>query len=252
MYELYYWPEIPGRGEFIRLAFEDTGTPFVEVVADPSRGVAELQRFLTGSPDALGVDGPLPLAPPFLRDGRLVLSQVANILQYLGPRLGLVPDDELSRLRVHQVQLTLADLVLEVHNTHHPISNGLYYEQQKAEALRYSQSFLSMRLPKFLGYFERLLQQNAAGAGTHLVGKDHTYADLSLFHVLAGLQYAFPNTFQQLAPQHPGLLALRARVAARPLLAAYLASTRRRAFSAHGIFRHYPELEASHSAPVVS
>lgn len=243
MYELYYWPGIPGRGEFIRLAFEDTGTPFVEVVEDPARGVPELMRFLSGSPEALGVDGPMPIAPPFLRVGSLVLSQVANILQYLGPRLGLVPDDELSRLRVHQVQLTIADLVLEIHNTHHPIANGLHYEEQKTEALRYAHNFVSVRLPKFLGYFERLLQQNTLGAGMYLVGTQHTYADLSLFQVIEGLHYAFPHTMQSLAPQLPGLAALRARVAARPLLAAYLASPRRRKFSEHGIFRRYPELE---------
>jgi glutathione S-transferase len=243
MYELYYWPGIPGRGEFIRLAFEDTGTPFVEVVADPNRGIAEMQRFLASPPETFGVEGPIPLAPPFLRVGRLVLSQVANILQFLGPTLGLVPSDEHGRLRVHQVQLTIADLVLEIHNTHHPIASGLYYEEQQTEALRYTANFLNVRLPKFLSYFERTLVQNGAGNGTHLVGAEHTYADLSLFQVLEGLHYAFPKTMKRLMPSYPALQALRERVAARPLLAAYLASERRRKFNEHGIFRHYPVLE---------
>lgn len=247
MYELYYWPGIPGRGEFIRLAFEDTGTDYCEVVADPARGLIELQRIMSGYLEAFGLDGPAPLAPPFLRCGRLVLSQVANILLFLGPRLGLVPEDEEGRLRVNQLQLTLADFVGELHNTHHPIATNRYYDEQKTEALRYTQNFLQVRLPRFLQYFERVLTQNPQGDGSILVGAHHTYADLSLFQVLEGLHYAFPAAMRVYGPQHPALERLRARVAARPRLAAYLSSPRRRAFNQHGIFRHYPELDLAPS-----
>lgn len=240
-YELYYWPHIPGRGEFIRLALEEGGAPYVDVARKPEAeggGRPAVQKMLEQA-----ADGRTPFAPPILRHGSVLISQTANILLYLGPRLGLAPEDEAGRLWTHQLQLTLADLTVEAHDTHHPIAKSLYYEEQKAEALRRAENFRTLRLPKFLGYFERLLAGNPSGGGRRLLGAEFTYADLSLFHVLDGLQYAFPVAMRRLLKDHPRLAALHAEVKARPRIAAYLASPRRLSFNQQGIFRHYPELD---------
>lgn len=238
-YGLYYWPQIQGRGEFVRLALEEAGAPYVDVARrrGPKGGVPAMMKLLRARPGALE-----PLAPPFLRAGRLLIAQTANILAFLGPRHGLVPDDEASRLRALQLQLTIADLVAEVHDTHHPVDTGRYYEDQRPEARRRAAAFRSERLPKFLGYFERALQR----AGNHLVGRRLSYVDLSAFQVVCGLEYAFPRALARLAPQVPLLLRLRDRVAARPRIRAYLGSERRIPFNEMGIFRHYPELDDPH------
>jgi glutathione S-transferase len=236
-YQLFYWPEIQGRGEFIRLAFEDAGVAYDDVARRPG-GMRAMQRILEGKER-----GALPFAPPFLRAGKLVLAQTAAILQYLGPRLGLVPRDEAARFEVHQLQLTLADLVAEAHDAHHPIASSLYYEQQKAPARLRARDFVGERIPKFLAYFERALARNAQGKRRWLVGRDRTYADLSLFQVVAGLQYAYPNAMARLAPRHSRVMDVHARVAQRPRIAAYLSSRRRLSFNEMGIFRHYPELD---------
>src|SRR5574341_452856 len=184
-YELYYWPEIQGRGEFIRLALEEAGADYVDIARLPRRGMARLTRFL----ESRLITRP-PFAPPFLKGGKLVIAQTANILLFLGPRLGLAPKDEADRLWVHQLQLTIADWLVEVHDSHHPIAGGLYYEDQKTEALRRAADFIGNRLPKFLGYFEEVLRRNPGGA---LLGKKFSYADLSLFQMIAGLRYAYPR-----------------------------------------------------------
>lgn len=235
-YELYYWPTIPGRGEFVRLALEEAGAPYVDVARGPD-GMRAMMDFL-------GRKGPgiPPFAPPFLVSGPLVIAQTANILHYLAPRLGLVPDDEASRLVANQLVLTIADLVNEVHDTHHPVATGLYYEDQKPEAARRAHAFVTERLPKFLGYFEGILER-AHGRHRHFVGGALTCVDLGMFQVLEGLEYAFPRAMKKLAPSIPRLLASKAEVAARPRIKAYLASERRLAFNEQGIFRHYPELD---------
>lgn len=235
-YELYYWPGIQGRGEFIRLAFEEAGAPYVDVAREPESqggGVKALMRFIKG-------DGPgaLPFAPPFLKHGEVVITQTANILYFLGPRLGLVPADEASRLRANQIMLTIMDLVAEAHDVHHPIASSLYYEDQKAEALRTAPLFLRERVPKFLGYLERLLARDR-----HLVSDATSYVDLAAFQVVEGLRYAFPKAMAAFEPRVPLLVALHDAVASRPRVAAYLASDRRIPFNEHGIFRHYPELD---------
>jgi glutathione S-transferase len=236
-YELFYWPGLQGRGEFIRLAFEDAGVPYDDV-ARRRDGVAAIERLLAGGGDWLA-----PLGPPALRHGDVVVAQTAAILQYVAPQLGLVPDDEASRLRAHQLQLTVADLVAEVHDTHHPIGSSLYYEDQRREAMRRAPLFLRERVPKYLRYFDRALDSNPAGGGRWLVGGDCSYADLSLFQLVAGLRYAFPNAMRRIERRFPRLVALHDAVAARPRIAAYLASDRRVPFNEYGIFRHYPELD---------
>jgi glutathione S-transferase len=183
-----------------------------------------------------------PFAPPFLRAGRLVMAQTANILLYLGPRLGLAPKNEAARIWAHQLQLTIADWVSEVHDTHHPIGGGFYYEEQKAEAKRRASDWTANRLPKFLDYFEKILKKNRAGKD-YVLGKSASYVDLSLFQMIEGLRYAFPRAMARLGPEHGRLIALRDRVASRPRIAAYLRSPRRIPFNQEGIFRHYPELD---------
>jgi glutathione S-transferase len=238
-YELFYWPSIQGRGEYVRLALEEAGADYVDVARQRGRGmgVAAMMRLMEGH--ALEH---LPFAPPFLRAGRLVIAQTANILHYLGPRLGLVPKAEASRLWAHQLQLTVEDLVVDIHDTHHPIAASLYYHDQKKEARRRAQYFREERAPELLGYFERVLAHNRSGRA-YMVDRRFSYVDLSMFQIVAGLRYAFPRLMARLEPQIPRLVELHGRVAQRPNIAAYLGSERRLPFNENGIFRHYPELD---------
>ena len=238
-YELYYQPSIQGRGEFVRLPLEDAGADYIDVARDPNVGRPGIMKFLEDP----SLEHP-PFAPPFLKAGKILISQTANILQFLAPGLGLVPKSEASRLWAHQLQLTIADFVDEAHDTHHPIASSLYYEDQRQEARARAADFVKSRAPKYLGYFERVLECNTAGPA-HLVGAELTYADLSLFQIVAGMRYAFPRAMARLEPKHPRVVALHDRVAARPRIAAYLASDRRIPFNEHGIFRHYPELDTA-------
>jgi glutathione S-transferase len=235
-YDLYYWPGIQGRGEFVRLALEAAGADYRDVARAP--GGTRAMTALMG--DAALVHP--PFAPPFLIDGDVMIAQVANILFYLGPRLGLAPAAEADRLFVHQLQLTVTDLVAEAHDVHHPVGGSLYYEDQKPEAARRAKGFREERIGKYLGYFERALNANPAKSG-HLVGGALTCVDLSLFQLIAGLRYAFPRAMARGEASWPGLIALHDRVARLPTLAAYLASERRIPFNEDGIFRHYPELD---------
>lgn len=243
-YQLHYWPGIQGRGEFVRLALEAAGAPYVDVArGDPAQGLGlpAMAHYL----EHPGVARP-PFACPFLVDGQTVIGQTAAILFYLGPRLRLAPAPERDRLWTHQIQLTLADLVAEAHDLHHPVGSSLYYEDQKAEALRRAQDFRRKRLPKFLGWCEAVLERNPGNEGRdppRLVGGRLSYADLSLFQVVDGLLYALPRATRRVLRRTPRVAALHAGVARHKRLAAYLASERRLPFSEEGIFRHYPELD---------
>ncbi|MCA1404234.1 glutathione S-transferase [Ensifer sp. IC3342] len=239
-YKLYYWDGIPGRGEFVRLALEEAGADYVDVAREPDgqgQGTTAMLKLMRDGEGAM-----IPFAPPFLKDGDLVVSHVANILFYLGPKLGLAPEDEGLRFVANGLQLTITDFVAEIHDTHHPIGVSLYYEDQKPEASRRSSDFLSERLPKFLSYFERVLRQNPKGAG-QMVGDRLSYVDLSLFQIVEGLRYAFPKAMHSYEENVPGLVALHDAVAKRPNIRNYLASERRLSFNEAGIFRHYPELD---------
>jgi glutathione S-transferase len=233
-YELYYWPGIQGRGEFVRLALEEAAADYVDV-ARGKRGTAAMMKMMEAR------SGTPPFAPPFLKAGTLVIAQVANILLYLGARHGLAPKAEAGRLWLHQLQLTVADLVVEVHDTHHPLGVTLYYEDQRGPAKKRTQEFWKARVPKYLGYFEQLLQE---GGGAYLTGRRLTYVDLSLFQIVAGLRYAFPDRMKGFERKIPGLVDLHDRVAARPNIRAYLASDRRIPFNEDGIFRHYKALDS--------
>ena len=237
--ELYYWPGLQGRGEFIRLLLEDAGARYVDVVRDRKDGMEEMQRLLGGVEP-----GALPFAPPFVRVDGILVAQTANVLAHLAQHLGLAPRGAAARAEANQIQLTIADFVAEVHDTHHPIAGDLYYEDQKGAAKRRARNFVKARMPKYLGWLEKILARNRKSDGHWLVGEDCTYVDLSAFQVVDGLAYAFPNALGALAPCLTRLTALRDRVAARRRIARYLASRRRQRFNRTGIFRHYPELDA--------
>jgi glutathione S-transferase len=243
-YRLYYWPSIQGRGELIRLALEEAGASYVDVARLPKKeggGVEPLLALLAGKGRTKA--GPRPFAPPILELGKLVVAQTANILHTFAPRLGLVPKDAPSQIAALQYQLTVTDLFAEVHDTHHPISTALYYEDQRREARLAAQHFVTHRLPKYLGFFEAVLRGNTRSKGRFAVGARLSYVDLSLFQVIEGLRYAFPNALAKVAKKLPRLRALHARVAARPRIGAYLSSSRRIPFNEGGIFRSYPELD---------
>lgn len=233
-YALYYWTGIQGRGEFVRLALEEAGAPYRDVTR--KKGDDAILPFLSGRIVHV------PFAPPFLQAGRRLIGQTANILQFLGARHNLAPRDEAGRFWTHQLQLTIADCVTEAHDAHHPIAGSLYYEDQRKEAKRRAKDFIKNRAPKFLSYFERVLDNNPRGQ-RYLVGARLTYADLSLFQTVAGLTYAFPRSMKKLLKKNPGVTALHARVQERPRIARYLASPARLSFNEQGIFRHYPELD---------
>lgn len=234
-YQLFYWPSIQGRGEFVRLALEDAGASY-EDVARKSGGMDRMMAMIEGAREKRP-----PFAPPFLKAGKLVIAQVAEILFYLGPRLKLAPKAEADRLWLHQLQLTVTDFVKEIHDTHHPLGSSLYYEDAKPEARRFTENFLGERAPKYLGYFERVLKKSG---GAYTLGRKASYVDLSLFQVIEGLRYAFPKAMKTIERDVRHVVDVRDRVAERPGIKAYLASERRIAFNESGIFRRYPELDA--------
>jgi len=236
-YELYYWPSIQGRGEYVRLALEEAGAAYIDVARSGKTGMAAMMKILDGKGETHA-----PFAPPFLKDGDVLVSHVANILFYLGPKLGLAPKKESLGLFAHGLQLTITDFLVEVHDTHHPIAVELYYEDQVEEAKARTKNFLKHRVPKYMDYFERILSTNPDG-DKHAVGASLTYVDLSLFQVMEGLNYAFPRALKSFDDKYPRLAALREAVRKRPNVARYLQSGRRIPFNESGVFRHYPELD---------
>ena len=234
-YLFYYWPEVQGRGEFVRLALEEAGAPYVDVARQGKRGMAAMMKLI----DHARGRRP-PFSPPILKAGKLVIAQTALILHYLGPRLNLAPRDEAGRIWAHQLQLTITDLVVEIHDTHHPVTSWLYYEEQRPAAKRRTADFWRYRVPKYLGYFERILTKSG---GNFLLGRKLSYVDLSLFQIVEGLRYAFPKRMRRFERKIPRVVALHDRVAARPRIAAYLNSKRRIKFSQWGIYRYFKELD---------
>lgn len=237
-YQLYYWPGIQGRGEFVRLALEEAGANYVDVARGEGKGMG-MNSMLAAMADEKNPTP--PFAPPFLKAGKLTIAQTANILMYLGRKHGLAPANEAGRLFANQLQLTVTDFVKEVHDTHHPLATGLYYEDQKPEARRYTEHFLKERLPKYMGYFERVLSQSKGKK--FLLGGKLSYPDLSIFQLVEGLRYAFPEASRRAERRYPLIVALHDRVAERPRIKKYRASKRCIAFNESGIFRRYPELD---------
>jgi len=233
-YQLFYWPGIQGRGEFVRLALEDAGAAYDDVARKPG-GMDRMMAMMDGR------DKRPPFAPPFLKAGKLVIAQVADILFFLGPRLKLAPRAEADRLWLHQLQLTVTDFVKEIHDTHHPLGGELYYEDAKPEAKRFTQNFLKHRAPKYLGYFDTVI---ARSKGPYVLGRAFSYVDLSLFQLIEGLRYAFPKAMRRIEQDVQLVVKVHDNIAERERIKKYLASPRRIAFNESGIFRHYPELDA--------
>ena len=239
-YDFFYWPWIQGRGEFVRLALEYAQAPYVDIARgsdDDGLGVSAMRAVLAADSE----DHP-PFAPPFLKADDRTIAQAANILLYLGDRHDLAPKDEVGRFWAHQLQLTVTDFVSEIHDTHHPIANAMYYEDQKDAAKQKTENFLEIRAPKYLGYFERAIAQNPTESG-YIIGTTPTYPDLSIFQLVAGLRYAFPNAMARLESDVPLISQLHDTVANLPTIDAYLSSSRRIPFNESGIFRHYRELD---------
>lgn len=232
-YQLYYWTGIQGRGEFVRLALEEAGAEYEDVARRNGDGIMDTVTRQVDTPS---------FAPPFLRDGDVVVGQTSAILFYLGPKLGLVPRDPRLRLWAHQIQLTIADCVTEAHDVHHPVGVDLYYEDQKPEAARRAEQFRNNRVPLFLDWFETILSRNPAG-DQWLVGRKLTYADLSLFQLIEGLSYAFPKLMERELLSFPRVADLHDRVAERPNIKRYLGSDRRLRPNKWDVFRYYPELD---------
>lgn len=236
MYKLIYWSNIQGRGEFIRLILEEAGVAYEEVgrLPEPEGGDEVVASYLYGK----GQGNPA-FGPPLLQDGELVLAQTAAICDHLGRKHGLAPSSEFGRAYALQLQLTVADAVVEAHDTHHPISASLTYEEQKAPAAERASYFVKDRIPKFLGYFETALMRG----GHFLVEDNLSYADLSVFQLMCGLEYAFPKAYAAATQKTPGLVSFKKRISQRPNIAAYLESPRHIPLNEQGIFRHYPELD---------
>ncbi|MGH6613943.1 glutathione S-transferase [Sphingomonas sp.] len=232
-YKLWYWPTIQGRGEFVRLALEAAGIEY----EDCARGEDGEERLIA---DMEARKGRAPFAPPYLETDGLVIAQVADILLYLGDRHDLVPSAAADRYWIHQIQLTVTDLVAEVHNVHHPVDMRAYYHDQKPEAARAAKQFRDGRMPKFLGWFEEALTANP---GDWLIDDRWTCADTSLFQIVEGLRYMFPRRMAAIEGDYLRLIRLHDQVAQLPGIQAYLKSDRRLAFNREGIFRHYPELD---------
>ncbi|MAV87375.1 MAG: glutathione S-transferase [Rhodospirillaceae bacterium] len=241
-YKLYYWPHIQGRGEVVRLALEYSNSEYEDVarnVSDPGSARTLITEFLNNNNNVN-----LPFAPPFLIDGDSVIAQAALILHYLAPKIDLVSEREDERLFAHQIQLTVTDLLMEVHDTHHPISNSLYYEDQIEEAKKRTTNFIENRIPKYLKYFETILINNHK-TNDWLVGNKLSYADLSLFQIIEGLRYAFPQATSKVERDFPHVINVRNKVETIPNINAYLKSSRRIPFNTMGVFRYYPELDMS-------
>ncbi|WP_019515513.1 glutathione S-transferase [Sphingomonas sp. Mn802worker] len=231
--KLWYWPHIQGRGEFIRLALEAAGIAYEDCARRDGTDalIADLESDRARA----------PFAPPYLDIDGFVVAQVANILLYLGDRHDLAPSRIADRYWVHQLQLTIADVVAEAHNVHHPVGVMDYYDDQKPEAARAAAQFRDERLPKYLDHFEQAAECNE---GPWMIDHRWTYADTSLFQLIEGLRYMFPRRMATLAPRYPALARIHGLVSGLPGIQRYLASERRIAFNEEGIFRHYPELDA--------
>ena len=230
--QLWYWPDIPGRGEFIRVALEAAEVEYADMARE--KGAEALLE------DMASRSGIAPLAPPYIIDGDLCLGQTAHILAVLADRYGFGAGELATDLQLIQLQLDVSDIVAEVHAVHHPISGALYYRDQMDAAYEAAQHFRETRIPKYLDHFEQAL---AVNCGPCVLGDHWTHVDTSLFQLLEGLDYMFPSRMAEL--DYPRLALCREAVMEIDGIDAYLGSERRLAFNEDGLFRHYPELDAA-------
>ncbi len=236
-YRLYYWPMLPGRGEFIRLIFEDAGADYIDVgrlPEDEGGGISALRKKIDNP--HRGFES---FALPLLEYDDYLIAQLPNICLFLANEFNMIPGGN-HYFRANQLMLTICDIIDEIHNTHHPLSISMYYENQQEAAKKNALSFTTERLPKWLQYLEKTLIGNGE---KHLAGTQISYVDIALFQLIRGLDYAFPNHMQRYLPQIPKLIALKDRVGERPGICSYLSSERCIDFNNDGIFRAYPELD---------
>lgn len=230
-YQLWYWPSIPGRGEFVRLALEAAEIEYEDMARE--HGAEALIEDLQSR------QGIRPFAPPYLVDGELCIGQTAHILAFLADRHDFGAGELETDLQLIQLQLDITDIVAEVHNVHHPVAAALYYQDQMDPAYEAAQHFRDERIPKYLDHFETALEENG---GPCMLGDRWTHVDTSLFQLLEGLDYMFPNRMREL--DYPRLELCRQAVMEIEGIEQYLASDRRLPFNEDGIFRHYPELDS--------
>jgi len=230
-YQLWYWPSIPGRGEFVRLALEAAEIEYEDMAREQGAEalIADLQ----------GRGGIRPFAPPYLVDGELCIGQTAHILAFLADRHDFGAGELEVDLQLIQLQLDITDIVAEVHNVHHPVAAALYYQDQIDAAYEAAQHFRDQRLPKYLDHFEAALEENG---GPCVLGDRWTHVDTSLFQLMEGLDYMFPNRMREL--DYPRLELCRQAMMEIAGVEQYLASDRRLSFNEDGIFRFYPELDS--------
>jgi len=230
-YQLWYWPDIPGRGEFVRLALEAAEIDYEDMARE--HGAEALLE------DIASREGIRPFAPPYLVDGDLCIGQTAHILGFLADRHDFGGGNLETDLPLIQLQLDISDMVAEIHAVHHPVSSALYYQEQMDPAYEAAQHFREHRLPKFLAHFEQALEENG---GPFMLGDRWTHVDTSLFQLMEGLDYMFPNRMAAL--DYPRLELVRSAVMEIDGVEAYLSSDRRLEFNENGIFRYYPELDS--------
>jgi glutathione S-transferase len=239
-YDLWYWPGIQGRGEFVRVFMEAAGISYRDRArqADAQALVEDMEAREDG-------EGFAPYAPPYLvaRDGEneFTIAHVAHILTWLTENHDLGSGDLQTDLHLIQLQLTITDVVAEAHDTHHPLGGSLYYEDQKQAAATRAKGFREERIPKYFDHFETAL---AVNPGPFCRADRFGHVDTSLFQLVEGLRYAFPRRMAQIESDYPRIFACRDAVAELPGIAAYRQSERRIPFNEDGIFRHYPELDA--------
>lgn len=272
-YILHYWPAIPGRAEFIRLAFESAGVSYTEKndaeeVSMTIKGIGHPPSFAV--PVLEVADAPLlhdlasqgsstaaklpkntstedistSRSAPHHPTSSSFISQTPAILAYLAPILGLdgVPrvgeEDNSSRVavnirraQVNALTSTVLDLNNEAHDVHHPISVSSYYEDQQHEAKLRAEDFRSHRVPKFFKYFNLTMESNPSRSG-YLLGSTLTIADLALFQVVDGLQFAFPKYMDGLSKgeHYKHVFALHDKVKHLEKVREYLSSNRRKEY----------------------
>ena len=231
-YQLWYWPSIPGRGEFVRLFMEAGELEYTDMAREQSADALV--------EDMHAREGIQPFAPPYLVDEDVTIGQTALILLYLSDKEGLGSGDLATDLKLMQLQMDIADLVEEVHSTHHPVASSQYYADQMDAAYDKAEDFRANRIPKYLIHFDNAL---AASGGPFVLGEQWSHVDTSLFQVMEGLDYAFPRYMAEMQGSWPHLEALQAAVPEIEGVAAYLASENRMEFNEDGIFRHYEELD---------
>lgn len=234
-YQLWYWPDIPGRGEFIRLPMEAAGIAYSEPARTAADGLAAVAAYLET------LDQQPAFAVPLLDTGSEQIAQTPNILAFLGEEHGIGPAGAAQRRYLNQLQIDMADFAEEMHSTHHPVSAYLYYEDQKAEAARVAEAFRTDRVGKYLAHFERAARTSD---GDWLVGDEWSCGDTSMAQLLDGLCYAFPRRMAILAPEFRKLQTIRRKISALAGIVSYRQSSRWQAFNQEGLLRHYPEHDA--------